>query len=346
MEKRVLIARWLGAGVQAIPIYDEASVSSARQVVREAGNSVGLSRHVTETVALIASELTHNQLAYSKQGYFAVRPVQRGGKNGLEVIAADLGPGIDKPRQAIHEEIFSQRSLGAGLASVCRAADEVEFDIRIEEGTCVVARKFESQAPSSCCNVAIMGRPFPGEGISGDDAVCLQSDSAAFAAVCDGLGHGPEARQASHAAITALAKRSEMELDRLLIEVNNEVVGTRGCAVSVARFHRRERLVESASIGDVHSHVYHLKNAVFFAATPLILGTPQFAKHRVRVERTPVEPGTILVVFTDGLKTRTTLKGQLDVLRLPPIAIAQHLLEHYARPDDDALVLVARLAAL
>jgi hypothetical protein len=47
-------------------------------------------------------------------------------------------------------------------------------------------------------------------------------------------------------------------------------------------------------------------------------------------------------MFTDGLKSATNLKGQLDVLRQPPIAIAQHLLEKHARPDDDALVLVAR----
>jgi len=47
-------------------------------------------------------------------------------------------------------------------------------------------------------------------------------------------------------------------------------------------------------------------------------------------------------MFTDGLKSRTSLKGKLEILRQPVIAIAQHLLENDARPDDDALVLVAR----
>jgi hypothetical protein len=47
-------------------------------------------------------------------------------------------------------------------------------------------------------------------------------------------------------------------------------------------------------------------------------------------------------MFTDGLKSRTSLKGQLDVLRQPPIAIAEHLLKNDSRPDDDALVLAAR----
>jgi hypothetical protein len=67
-----------------------------------------------------------------------------------------------------------------------------------------------------------------------------------------------------------------------------------------------------------------------------------FPKQKIRLEHTTVEPGSILMMFTDGLKSRTSLKGQLDVLRQPAIAIAQHLIENDSRPDDDALVLVAR----
>jgi hypothetical protein len=47
-------------------------------------------------------------------------------------------------------------------------------------------------------------------------------------------------------------------------------------------------------------------------------------------------------MFTDGLKSRASLKGQLDIRRQPAILIAQHLFENESRPDDDALVLVAR----
>jgi hypothetical protein len=47
-------------------------------------------------------------------------------------------------------------------------------------------------------------------------------------------------------------------------------------------------------------------------------------------------------MFTDGLKSRTTLKGELELLRQPVITIAQHLLDKNSRPDDDALVCVIR----
>jgi anti-sigma regulatory factor (Ser/Thr protein kinase) len=195
MEKRFLITRWLRSHTSTIPIYDEASVSSARQRVREIGQQSNLGKEVVETVALIASELTHNQLSHAKQGYFAVNAIERQGVKGLEVIAADIGPGIESPSRAIHEEVSATSgSLGAGLGAVYRLANEVEFDNRIFEGTCVVARKFEG-TPPACCETAIMGRPYPGEVISGDDAIVLQSDSTFIAAVSDGLGHGPEAKR-------------------------------------------------------------------------------------------------------------------------------------------------------
>jgi anti-sigma regulatory factor (Ser/Thr protein kinase) len=342
MEKRILIARWLGRETQPIPIYDEASVSSARQRVRDTGGHLKLNKELVENVALIASELTRNQLSHARQGYFAVKPAERQGLRGLEVVAADLGPGIEKPSQAIREEISTQGTLGAGLAAVFRIADEVEIDNRISEGACVVARKFEAPAAALCCETGIMGKPYPGEAISGDDAVCLQSESVFLAAVCDGLGHGPEARKASNLAMEILSRKRDLELDHLLVELNNDLAGTRGCAISIARFKKEERMLECASVGDVHSHMYNLRDAVFFAATPLVLGARQFPAQKLRVEKATVAPNSVLVMFTDGLKSRTSLKGQLDVLRQPAIAIAQHLLETHSRPDDDALVLAAR----
>jgi anti-sigma regulatory factor (Ser/Thr protein kinase) len=344
MEKRVLIERWLGSDTQPIPIYDEASVSTARQQVREAGQRLNLARTVVESVALIASEITHNQLSHARHGYFAVKPVERRGVKGLEVMAADIGPGIKMPRLAIQGDISTAGSLGAGLGAVCRMADEVQFDNRIQEGVCVVARKFESPPDIRSSEVAIMGRPYPGEPISGDDAVFFDSESTFIAAVADGMGHGPEARQASNRAIEGLQSKLDRNLEEIVIALNQELSGTHGCAMNIVRFDKETGIAECVSLGDVHSHLYHHKDAHFFTPIPLVLAAGQFQRQRIRVEKVPVPPGSVLLMFTDGLKSRTTLKGQLDVLRQPAIAIAEHLLENDSRPDDDALVLVARFS--
>jgi anti-sigma regulatory factor (Ser/Thr protein kinase) len=342
MEKRFLIARWLRSSTQPIPVYDEASVSTARQRVREAGEQLHLPKAVVESAAIIASEVTHNQLSHARHGYFAVEPIERDGVKGLEVLAADIGPGIRKPRLAIQDAGSTMGSLGAGLGAVFRMAEEVVLDNRLEEGLCVIARKFENPPGKRGCEVAIMGRPYPGEPISGDDAVFFESNSTFIAAVADGMGHGPEAREASNRAIEGLSHKLEQNLEEVVVALNHELSGTHGCALNIIRFDKITGIAECVSLGDVHSHLYHFKDAHFFTPTPLVLAAGQFQKQRIRVERVPVQTGSVLIMFTDGLKSRTSLKGQLDVLRQSSIAIAEHLIENDSRPDDDALVLVAR----
>jgi anti-sigma regulatory factor (Ser/Thr protein kinase) len=343
MEKRFLITRWLPPETQPIPVYDEASVSFVRQLVRETGQQLNLSKDLTENAALIASELTHNQLRHAKQGYFDIKPIERQGVNGIEMIAADIGPGIAAPHQAIQDQLPATTSLRAGLSAVCRLADEVEFDNRISEGLRVVARKFETPVASLCGEIAIMGKPYPGEIISGDDGAFFQSEDSFFVAVADGLGHGPEAREASNQAMETWSRERVRDLEYIALALNQELAPTRGCAMSFARLDKRAGVIECVSLGDVHAHLYSLRDAHFFTSTPLIVGAGQLPKQRIRIERTQVQPGSVLIIFTDGLKSKTSLNGQLDVLRQPAIAIAQHLLENDSRPDDDALVLVARI---
>src|SRR5262249_53691266 len=152
--------------------------------------------------------------------------------------------------------------------------------------------------------------PFPNEPISGDDAVFFHEKSGLLAAVVDGLGHGPEARQASDRAVESLREKRDFPLDEIAAGVDRELAGTRGCVLSIVKYDRSLSVMDSVSLGDVHSHVYHLKEAHFFTATPLIVGAGQFRRQSVRVERKTVEPGSTLVMFTDGLKSRTNLKGQ------------------------------------
>jgi hypothetical protein len=187
-----------------------------------------------------------------------------------------------------------------------------------------------------------MGKPYPGEAISGDDAVFFQSESGFIAALSDGLGHGPEARKASVRAIETISRCRLLDLPQLTNTVNGELTETRGCAMNIVRFSKDDRVLESAGFGDIHSHLYSIRDAHFFSPTPFILGDGALPQSRIRIEVARAEIGSVLVMFTDGLKSRTSLKGQLNVLRQPAISIAQYLLENHSREDDDALVLVAR----
>jgi serine/threonine protein phosphatase PrpC len=218
------------------------------------------------------------------------------------------------------------------------------LDSRIGEGACVVARKFVTASARSS-EVAILGRPYPGEAISGDDGVFIQSAEGLLAAVCDGLGHGPEARRASNRAVECVCAHHDLPLKDIVEAVNREVTDTRGCVLSLARFQSPANEIECIALGDVNTQIYGPSETHFLVPVPMVLRGAEIPKRNLRSETVRLERETVLVMFTDGLSSKTSLKRQLAVLRQPPVAIAQHLMENDARATDDALVLVARLGS-
>ena len=105
MEASHLTA-WLG-DAETIPILDDASVSVAREHVRKLAGEVALAQVATETIAIAATELVRNQLVHARGGRFVVRRIERRSVRGLELIAADRGPGLVDPTATL-EEILLQ----------------------------------------------------------------------------------------------------------------------------------------------------------------------------------------------------------------------------------------------
>ena len=112
MEKRVLIARWLGSEAQAIPIYDEASVSSARHRVREAGQRAGLSRYDGQ------SDRPPGNIAIGKkvitQRFLSFAEAQAESGDAREI---DNDDGEVKPVQA-HQSYFFPIAMMCALAPI------------------------------------------------------------------------------------------------------------------------------------------------------------------------------------------------------------------------------------
>lgn len=342
METRVLISRWFGSEPPT-PVYDEASLATVRGLVRTAGTAASLSTDTIERAALIATELARNQLKYARHGYVAVRQADRGASKGLEIVAGDVGPGIAAPAAAIQGRRRTTGSLGAGLETVWGTADEVDIDNRLGEGLCIAARKFD-RAPPVRREFAIMSRPYPGEPSSGDDAGVFRIGEWVIAGVADGLGHGREARRAASRAIAVLPRAPSAPMEEMLEAIHEHLAGTRGCAMAVARWQETGGRIESASAGEVYAQLYGGAAAHFFASTPYVLGDASMPKRAIRVETHLLDGVSTLVMFSDGLRSRTSLKNNPNILRHHPVVAAQHLMDGFSRPDDDALVLVVRLA--
>ena len=330
---------WL-RDVETIPILDDASISVAREHVRQLAGEVGFSKDVTESVATAATELVRNQLVHARGGGFAVRSIERGGVRGLELVAADRGSGLADPRRALEGTISTGGRLGSGIASVRRLMDELDFDIRLGEGTCIWARKFAGVVPYRS-ELAIMGRPCEGETESGDDAAFVRHDDGLTIGVVDGLGHGILARDVAAPTAALLRSRAELDPAALLHAVDDSLQHTRGAVMAIARIDVRHRQIEHAAIGDVRTCTYQPHGSRRFLSTAGVLGAADQRRKYV-VEREPMREHDVIVMHSDGLTTRADISEELALLRRHPIVIAAHLLEHFGRSNDDALVLVVR----
>ena len=334
------LSAWLG-DPEAISIRDDASISIAREHVREIAGELGLQQEVTETIAIAATELVRNQLVHARGGRFAVRSVERRGVRGLELVAADRGPGLADPTRALDGTMSTSGGLGSGVASVRRLMDELDFDIRLAEGTCIWARKFAGPVPYRS-EVAILGRPCEGERECGDDAAFVRRDDVLTIGVVDGLGHGILARDAAAPAVALLRNRAELDPVEILHAVDGALQRTRGAVMAVARIDLQLRQIEHAAIGDVRTCTYRPHASQRFTSVAGVLGTAYQRDRKYRVEREPLQDHEVIVMSSDGLTTRVDISEELQLLRRHPIVIAAHLLEHFGRSNDDALVLVTR----
>lgn len=335
----LLIDGWLH-GLDAFPTIDGASVSLARETARAVAADVGLAKEIGEAAALVASELANNQLAHARLGQIAVRPLHRAGVYGVEVVAADRGPGIADPSRALAGAGPSERSLGAGLSIARRTADELDLDVRAGEGTCVRARFFGRETPRRR-EVAILGRPAVDEAVSGDGAAFVRTEDALLVAVVDGLGHGPLAQDASVAAVDAVLANAYESLTAILDACHAALASTRGAVVTLIRVDERTGRLEHVSVGNVVARVERRTGSQSFVGTSFVLGSPG-PRRPPRVEHADLGPGDVLLVFTDGFVTRTSLADDPELLHEPAVTIAQRVMDRFARDNDDATVLVAK----
>jgi anti-sigma regulatory factor (Ser/Thr protein kinase) len=337
----LLVDGWLAGCVETIRVVDEASVSLVREAVRRHGAAQGLATEASEALAAAASEVAHNQRKHARGGSVGVRDVTRTGVPGVEVVAADQGPGLADPAAVFRDAPRTTGSgLGVGLAAAYRLAGELDIDVRRGEGTCVWLRRFAEAVPRQ--EIAILARPCRGETVLGDHAAFRRDDEALELAVVDGLGHGPLARDAADVAIaTWRAHAGDAPLE-LVAACDRDLETTRGAVMSVARFDARTRLLEHAGAGNISTRIHRPGASRAFIGTARVLGARQRSV-RIASESASLGSDSLVLLFTDGLTTRTDLNGQQELMRQPPLVVASELLARFGREDDDALVLVARL---
>lgn len=181
-------------------------------------------------------------------------------------------------------------------------------------------------------------RPIAGETACGDLGVVVPFDGGTVIGVFDGLGHGPEAAAAAECAAAALRESPSLRPVDLARHCHEALRGTRGVAAMVASISSSGAL-SWVGIGNVEGWWFPVglnrrREALLSAAGVLGYQIPT-----LRSREATLGFGDTLVFATDGLYSSfVEAVSPTDDLA----SLADRLLYQYARPQDDALVLVAR----
>jgi serine/threonine-protein kinase RsbT len=120
-----------------VAIRTDADVVTARQEARTMGAGLGFSSTDLTLLATAISEVARNITAYAGEGEVSLRILRENGREGIEVVASDRGPGITDVELAMQDGFTTGNGLGLGLPGTRRLVDDFKLDTVPGAGTTI-----------------------------------------------------------------------------------------------------------------------------------------------------------------------------------------------------------------
>lgn len=322
----------------SVGVQDPSQVAEARRAAVDAGHRNDFDDATNGRIAIVATELATNLVKHGSGGEILIDSYDDEDGTGVSLIALDRGRGIANPDVSIQDGYSTSGTSGHGLGAVVRQSQLFEIASWPGVGTGVMARL--SDRPTERTSVASWGGvsvPKPGEVVCGDSWSVSRTASKTLI-VADGLGHGPQAAEASVEAVRLFGRFNGHQVPTLLDYVHGGLRATRGAAVSIARLDRDTKKVIYSGIGNVAGIIVsngELKRMVSMA------GTAGHNARKIQAFEYPFESGFV-IMHSDGLLTNWTLERYPGLEKFHPSLIAAILYRDLTRARDDSTVVVAK----
>jgi anti-sigma regulatory factor (Ser/Thr protein kinase) len=340
----------MSASHQLIAIRDSSQPGAARLAAQELAASIGLGESDVHRAGLVATELATNLVKHATNGGELLLRSVNGAPGELEILALDNGPGMRNVTQSLVDGHSTAGSPGTGLGAITRLSDEFDIYSVVGQGTAILTRLRDRRRPlvnPSAFQIGCVSVAKSGERVCGDGWSVQYRRTSVHILMADGLGHGADAADAADAAISAFTAHTTGEPREVLAAVHDGLRHTRGAAGAVAYLQQAERLLKFSGVGNISASLANngtIRHAVSHNGT---LGHE--ARH-FRDYSYPWEPGTLLVMHSDGLVSHWSLDRYPGLHTRQPSLIASVLFRDFRRESqqpfhghrDDVTVLVAR----
>lgn len=335
-----------------LQIAEQSQIGEARRQASDLCYRYGYDEAFVGKVSLVATEMATNLVKHAGQGLLLLRLLgaESGEAAGVEIISLDRGPGLSDPGQCMQDGYSATGSLGTGLGAVARLSHCFDIYSSPGQGTAVLSQIRNRSGPATRSPLwrgsFLLGAvclPPAGEEACGDSWAIAGSGQRLLLGVCDGLGHGPVAAEASAAALRAFQRHSSMNPAAIMESIHAALETTRGAAVAIAEINTRQRVCRYAAVGNISGHLI----APDGSRQSLIShnGTAGAQVRRIQEFSYDWPTGGLLAMHSDGLSARWALEHYPGLQAKHPSLIAGILYRDYQRDRDDSAVIVAREGA-
>lgn len=132
-----------------VPIRSDPDIVNARRAVRELAAGLGFPKVEQTLVATAVSEMARNIVRFATEGEVVLEAVSDAGRDGIQVVARDAGPGIPDVEAASQDGYSTYAGLGLGLPGSRRVMDEFEIESEPGHGTTVRMTKWKPGGSSA-----------------------------------------------------------------------------------------------------------------------------------------------------------------------------------------------------
>ncbi|MEO8064590.1 MAG: SpoIIE family protein phosphatase [Pseudomonadota bacterium] len=312
-------------------VDDDSKIGEARRAAQNLAN-FHFNVETAGRVAIAASELATNLMRHAGGGELLIQVLGEDTSPTLELVALDRGPGMSDIGRCMTDGYSTGGTAGTGLGAVRRLAQDFDIFSAPGAGAIVMARFGETPA----LRYGVINLPLPGEIECGDAWALVEEPDGIALFVVDGLGHGSPAAEAAQAGVGAFMVQPLAQPQEVLLRATAAMSKTRGGAGACARI-ARDGAVSYAGIGNISGTLVTPTSSQGLASHNGTLGMPLRRIHQLEYRR---PPGSWVIMHTDGLTTRWSLKDRPDLFAHHPAIVAALLYRDQSRNRDDATIVV------
>jgi anti-sigma regulatory factor (Ser/Thr protein kinase) len=317
---------------------DPSAVGAVRRKAVELAEAAGFDQVLIGQTAVAVSEAVSNLVKHAMEGTVIVRPHPEAPAT-VELIAVDRGPGMADVARALRDGYSTSGTLGIGLGAISRIATGYDVHSVPGKGTVLAMHFTAGRAPGPPLRASGLTRPIGDETVCGDGFAIAEEGPVTTVLVCDGLGHGHIAAQATQRAVELFLGVRDLEPAAIVERLHTGMNGTRGGAVAVARVEPGQ--VCFAGLGNVSGWIAHAQGRQGMVSVPGIAG---YQGGRLRQYTYELPGYATVVLHSDGLTDRWDPALLPGLFSRTPAVIAAGLMREAGSRRDDACVVTVRPA--